>query len=99
MADIVDTGRPLTSVPPEATAADLWETSRRTGHLRVLVIDGDRPLGVVHVRDALNARPSLPVTSLMRPAQTMPLTALVHEALTRMKQTSTQLLVGTPGRS
>ena len=93
VADIVDTDRLLTSVPLEATAADLWETSRRTGHLRVLVSDGDRALGVVHVRDALNAAPGRPVTSLMRPAQTMPLTALVHQALTRMKQTSTQLLV------
>jgi CBS domain containing-hemolysin-like protein len=93
VADIVDTDRPLTSVACDATAAVLWETSRRTGHLRVLVTDEDRALGVVHVRDALNASPDMSVTSLMRPAQTMPLTALVHQALARMKQTSTQLLV------
>ncbi|KQZ88309.1 hypothetical protein ASD62_02160 [Phycicoccus sp. Root563] len=93
LADLVDDHGALTSVGVDATAADLWETSRRTGHLRVLVRDGRSVLGVVHVRDALTSDPGQPVTVIMRHPETMPPCALVHQALTRMKQTSTQLVV------
>ncbi|WP_406830696.1 hemolysin family protein [Pedococcus sp. KACC 23699] len=93
LADLVDDDRPLTAVATDATAADLWETSRRTGHLRVLVRDGQHVRGVVHVRDALTAAPDQPVTAIMRTPETMAPDSLVHQALTRMKQTSTQLVV------
>lgn len=93
LADLVEDDRTLTEVGVDATAADLWETSRRTGHLRVLVREGRHVRGVVHVRDALTSAPEQPVTELMRRPETMPPAALVHQALTRMKQTSTQLVV------
>ena len=95
VADILNTDQPLTTLGPDTTAADLRATSSRTGHLRVLVNDGHQALGVVHVRDALNAPPQRAVTSLMRPVETVAPTTLVHQALTRMKQTSTQLLIVT----
>jgi len=95
LADLVRPGRALTAVDSDASVADVLRASTRTGHLRILVLAGRTVLGVVHVRDALMAPPQRPVSSLMRPPQTMPPTAPAYQALARMKQTNTQLLVVT----
>jgi CBS domain containing-hemolysin-like protein len=95
LGELVRSGAAVTAVDATATARDLWAASRRTGHLRVLVREGGAVSGVVHVRDVLTAAPDLPVGDVVRPAETLPSTTLVHEALSRMRQTSTQLLVVT----
>ena len=97
LGELVRPGAAVTAVDGTATARDLWDASSRTGHLRVLVRqDGAlRGVGVVHVRDVLTAPPDLPVAEVVRPAEALPGSALVHEALGHMRQTSTQLLVVT----
>ncbi|KRE52556.1 hemolysin family protein [Phycicoccus sp. Soil748] len=95
LGELLRPGAPVTTVDGDATARDLWEVSYRTGHLRLLVRQDGAVRGVVHVRDVLTAAPDLPVAEVVRPAETLPGSALVHEALGHMRQTSTQLLVVT----
>jgi len=95
LGELVRADGAVTAVDVSATARDLWEASRRTGHLRVLVREGGEVRGVVHVRDVLTAPPDLPLTDVVRPAEVLPASALVHEALGHMRATSTQLLVVT----
>ncbi|WP_159622074.1 hemolysin family protein [Ruania rhizosphaerae] len=83
-----------TAVPPEATVADVREASVRTGHLRVLVYDGDAGTPrVVHVRDTLLDPQDRPAAELAREPLTLATTTPVHEALARMRSTSEQLAV------
>ncbi len=46
----------IIGVPAAAPAAQVVETAARTGRTRLVVWDGDRSAGVVHVRDAYLAR-------------------------------------------
>ncbi|MBN9202145.1 MAG: DUF21 domain-containing protein, partial [Microbacterium chocolatum] len=83
-----------TAVTTDADLAAVREAARRTGHLRVLVLDGDgEPRSVVHVRDTLLRDDTDPVTTLARPALRLPEDLLVHEALRRMREASVQLVV------
>ncbi|ADT98773.1 MULTISPECIES: hemolysin family protein [Mycolicibacterium] len=78
-------------VPVDATPAQIQETARATGHLRLLVRDGGATVGVVHVRDCLTGDAT--ARELMRPVLTMPDSTPVYEALQLMRQTRTHLVV------
>lgn len=86
------------SVDVEATPAEIQETSESTGHLRLLVRDGQSDVGVVHVRDSLSA--SGTARELMRPVLTLPEDTPVYEALRLMRETRNHLIVvdGPSGR-
>ena len=85
-------------VPADATADQIRETSRQTGHLRLLVHDGGAIVGVVHVRDSLVGVGT--ARELMRPVLTMPESLPVYEALRTMRETRNHLVVveGPSGR-
>lgn len=88
---------PPTSVPWDATVAELQQASARSGHLRVLVgADTDEP-GLVHVRDTLLEPADRPVAGMARPVLTVPGDLHVHDALTRMRRASEQLVMVTDG--
>jgi CBS domain containing-hemolysin-like protein len=75
----------LSGVAPGATAAEIRAESRRSGHLRLLVAEpGQRPVGVVHVRDALN-RDAGTAAELMRPVVTLDAGTPMHDALRAMR--------------
>lgn len=92
---LIDEGRTDTTVPTTATIADVQATARRTGHLRILIDDGDNDglPGVVHVRDTLLADPALAALPYAREAYRIDAGTPVHEALTRMQANSVQLAV------
>ena len=92
--EITDHGREPTSVPHDATVADVQAAALRSGHLRVLVDspDGDRP-SVVHVRDTLLADDDAPVADLARAASCVDGATPVHTVLLRMREESVQLAV------
>ncbi|NLU84550.1 hemolysin family protein [Rhodococcus sp. HNM0569] len=69
----------------------------RSGHLRLVVRDGERIVGVVHVRDALKADASATARELMRPVLTVDAAAPVYEALGTMRETRGHLAVVTDG--
>nr|BFF21133.1 hypothetical protein GCM10025730_46540 [Promicromonospora thailandica] len=82
------------AVGPGATAAHVQEASRASGHLRILVQDGQgRPEGVVHVRDTLLLPDDAPVADVARPVFVLGADVPLHTALTRMRETGNHLAV------
>ncbi|MBO0678225.1 HlyC/CorC family transporter [Mycolicibacterium sp. S2-37] len=86
------------AVPADATPAQIQQTARATGHLRLFVREGTATIGVVHVRDSLSS-PG-PARELMRPLFTLPEDTPVYEALRLMRETRNHLVVvdGPSGR-
>lgn len=77
-----------------ATAAEVQEVSRVSGHLRILVqgVSG-RPDGVVHVRDTLLLPDAAPVVDVTRPVFELAADVPLHTALTTMRETGNHLAV------
>ncbi|MEU9821046.1 CNNM domain-containing protein [Pseudonocardia alni] len=76
---------------PSAVAADddvaaIQATCRRTGHLRLVVRDGDTPIGYVHVRDTLTRAPGTRARDLMRPVLTLSADTQYHTAVNTMRE-------------
>lgn len=96
--DLVSTPGVPTSVLSTATPDDVRAASVESGHLRILVCDGDAVCGVVHVRDTLNADVSL--ADITRPVFTLESNTPVYVALASMRETSSHLaLVVDNGRT
>lgn len=87
----------LSAVPVDATLADVQDVTRYTRHLRVLVRDGDRTVGVVHVRDTLAVAPDTPVAALLREPVLVEAASGLTTVLTRLRQGRTQLAVVADG--
>ncbi|GAB3236059.1 hemolysin family protein [Kineococcus gypseus] len=98
--ELLRPGAPLAVVPPSATAGDVREVSRRTGHLRVLLGAPERVTGVVHVRDTLTEPDATPVAPFARPVFALAAGTTLDGALTAMRETRNHLAVvtadGTP---
>jgi CBS domain containing-hemolysin-like protein len=82
-------------VPEGATVAQVREETRRTGHLRILIGEGERVTGVVHVRDTLTLPDDADATPLARPTFTLEADTTLHSALAAMRQTRNHLAVVT----
>ncbi|GGL31538.1 hemolysin family protein [Nocardia jinanensis] len=93
VADIVRPDSHPSAVAPDAGPRAIQAISRETGHLRLLVRDGDRIDGVLHVRDSLQADPETTAHRLMRPVLTLDTTTKVYEALQTMRETRSHLAV------
>ncbi|MDP9643336.1 CBS domain containing-hemolysin-like protein [Actinopolyspora lacussalsi] len=90
----------IAAVPHTATITDVRTASRRSGHLRILVGTPSSPHGLVHVRDTLTLNPTDPLDGLIRDCPRLDPHTSVLDALSRMRNTSTQLaLVGTSERA
>ncbi|MHA6795745.1 hemolysin family protein [Pseudonocardia bannensis] len=75
------------------------EVSRQSGHLRLVVRDGDLAVGVVHVRDTLTRAPETTAADLMRPVLTLPADEGAYDALSIMREQRSHLaLVESDGR-
>ncbi|NEW34518.1 HlyC/CorC family transporter [Nocardia cyriacigeorgica] len=83
------------AVAPSAHRDEIQAASRDTGHLRLLVRDGNDFRGVVHVRDSLTAPPQSTAAELMRPVLTLSVDTPIYEALHTMRETRTHLAVVT----
>lgn len=96
LGDLVAERTGITSVPGDATVADVQEATRRTGHMRVLLRDDDAISGVIHVRDTLtNPLPDAPAAPYSRPVLAMDALTPLHQALARMRETRNQLVLVT----
>ena len=87
----------MTAVPQDANVDDVQAASRLTGHLRILVGDGKRITGVVHVRDTLLGTADDPIEPYTRPVFTLDGATTLHTALATMRRTRTHLAVITVG--
>lgn len=77
----------VSSVPAEATVAQIRDVSRASGHLRLIVTDDDGdPVGVVHVRDTLTRDLATTAAELLRPVLTLDPATPIHAALRAMRE-------------
>ena len=58
----------VVGVAATATCADAEAVCRASGRSRLVVRDGDVPVGITHVRDVVRSSPEAPVTSVTAPA-------------------------------
>ncbi|MFC4553660.1 hemolysin family protein [Georgenia faecalis] len=93
VADLVRPGARLTAVPLSATVAEVQETARRSGHLRILLGDTRGIQGVVHVRDTLTRPATAGVADLARPVFTLAPTTTAYTALAHMRESRNHLAV------
>ncbi|MCW2530684.1 MAG: hypothetical protein JWP62_254 [Blastococcus sp.] len=93
--ELVTPGAPLTAVSADATVRDVREAARRSGHLRILLRDGERITAVVHVRDTLTAPDDAPAAQFARPVFILDADTTVHAALKAMRETRNHLAVVT----
>src|SRR5690606_24438365 len=81
----------LAGVGPDASLEDVKRVSRDSGHLRLVVLDEHRPLGVVHVRDALTSPEGTTAADLMRPVPTLGAETPIYAALSIMRESRSHL--------
>ncbi|GAA2551076.1 hemolysin family protein [Pseudonocardia hydrocarbonoxydans] len=86
LREIVRPRDEVSAVPATATVEDIRQASRASGHLRLVVLDGERPVGVVHVRDALSRPSGIRAADLMRPVATLQADTPIHDALRAMRE-------------
>lgn len=91
--ELVTPGTPLVTIDDDATAGDLRETVKRSGHLRILLRSDQQISGVVHVRDTLAAPDYMPAAAFARPVFTLEAGVTVHAALRSMRETRNHLAV------
>ncbi|MFF2085145.1 hemolysin family protein [Nocardia sp. NPDC058176] len=94
IGDIVRPDPAPSTVAPGANAEAIQETSRLSGHLRLLVRDDTGIHGVVHVRDSIT-EPGATARTLMRPVLSVPTSLPVYEALRIMREGRNHLAVVT----
>jgi CBS domain containing-hemolysin-like protein len=84
-------------VPVEATVADVQAATIASGHLRILVMAGDRITGIVHVRDTMDADPAQEIDNFVRRVLVLDARTTVYEALARMQRQRVHVAVVTQG--
>ncbi|ASU83899.1 HlyC/CorC family transporter [Nocardiopsis gilva YIM 90087] len=99
LGEIATPREELAGVAPGASLEEVKRVSRESGHLRLVVMDGGCPTGVLHVRDALTSPSHTTATDLMRPVPTLAASTPIYAALTIMRESRSHLtLVEDGGR-
>lgn len=80
----------VVSVTPSAGAAEIKKAAAQSGHLRLLVREGDDIRGVLHARDAVLQPESL-AGDLARPMPRLPCVTQVPEAVTALQEARAHL--------
>ncbi|MCW0213705.1 MAG: hemolysin family protein [Pseudonocardia sp.] len=85
----------LTGVSADDDVARIRETSRASGHLRLVVREAGIPVGFVHVRDTLGREGT--ARELMRPVLRLGADTPVFQALATMRETRSHLALVSAG--
>lgn len=83
----------MSSVGADATPGEIRDTARRTGHLRLLVLEDDTAVGVVHARDAIDVEGPATARELMRSSLSLEHDLTVADAFRRMRDARAHLVV------
>lgn len=83
----------VVGVATTATCAEAEALSRDTGRSRLLVREGDAPVGVAHVRDVVRAAAGAPVTTVTSPALHVDSGLSLLDAISRMRAAHAQLVL------
>lgn len=96
--EVLARGREFSAVQAGATVADVQDVTRTSRHLRVLVRDAGRTVGVVHVRDTLAVTDlTMPAALLARPPVVLPADTGLSAAVAALRKERTQLAIVTDG--
>lgn len=97
VGEAVQDDEEVTLLKSTATVQDIQDTSRATGHMRVLMAedDWDAPR-LVHVRDTLLAAPGTPAMEFSREVLTLTEDTTIHQALDKMRLEGQQLAAVVP---
>lgn len=97
LADVLPSGQ-IAAVSADATIAHVQAVSQQTGHRRILLRDGSRTVGLVHVRDTLSqSDTTTPAAPLAREPYRLPSSTRLRKAVMHMQRTSNHLVVVTDG--
>ena len=92
----------VVTIGVDDTAADVERVSLQRGHSRLVVLEGARPVGIVHVRDAVrttSAGRSPAVRELMHPPETMPHDQVLLDAVGIMRRKRAQVALVTDAQT
>ena len=81
----------MIAVRHTASATEIETASRLSGRSRLVVIDAGRPIGLVHIRDAVQAGPATRADRLMAEPLLLNRDARVSAAVTAMRRARAQL--------
>ncbi|SFB64696.1 Hemolysin, contains CBS domains [Amycolatopsis marina] len=81
----------IAGVTDTAGIEDIQMSARDSGHLRLVVWNGNEPAGVVHVRDTLTQPADTTAADLQRPVLTMPADTPTYTVLTTMRENRNHL--------
>jgi CBS domain containing-hemolysin-like protein len=91
----------LVTIDMDDTAADVERVSLQSGRSRLVVLEESRPVGIVHVRDAVQATCTgypQAVRELMYPSETMPHDQVLLDAVGIMRRKHAQVALVTDAR-
>lgn len=97
LRELVDPNAAVAWVGLGATAGQVRESSRSSGHRRILLGPPGSHLGVIHVRDTLLLPADADVSELAVPAFELGADCTVHSALAAMRRTGNHLALVTEG--
>jgi CBS domain containing-hemolysin-like protein len=87
---LVQPGAELSGVALTDRVDRICDAARHSGHLRLVVWRDSDPVGVVHVRDALDTDARTTAADIMRPVLTLSADKPAYAALTTMRRRRTQ---------
>ncbi|WP_374970251.1 hemolysin family protein [Terrabacter sp. BE26] len=93
VADLVVPSAQVVGVLTTATCAQAEAVSRETGRSRLVVREGEIPVGVAHVRDVVRAHPGAPVATVTTPALHVDAGLSLLDALSLMRLRHAQLVL------
>ncbi|QUX26852.1 HlyC/CorC family transporter [Nocardiopsis akebiae] len=91
LSEIVTPREEIASVSPNSTVDDIKQVSRDSTHLRLVVMDGAEPVGVLHVREALTSPEGTTAADLMRPVLTLASETPMYAAMGIMRESRSHL--------
>ncbi|MQA96753.1 MAG: DUF21 domain-containing protein [Streptosporangiales bacterium] len=89
----------VSSVPSDEGPEGVEAAGREAGHLRLVVLDGKRPVGVVHLRDVLTSDRPRTAGQLARPLLRLDGATPVYRALGVMQEWRCHLALVSDGRA
>ncbi|MFL1377472.1 MULTISPECIES: hemolysin family protein [unclassified Nocardiopsis] len=91
LSEIVTPREEIASVGPDDGVEEIKRVSRESTHLRLVVMDGGVPVGVLHVREALTSPAGTTAADLMRPVLTLPAGTPMYSAMSIMRESRSHL--------
>lgn len=91
LSEIVTLRQEIASISPSAGVEEIKRVSRESTHLRLVVMDGNDPVGFLHVREALTGAADTTAVDLMRPVLTLPAKTPMYAAMSVMRDSRSHL--------